>query len=70
MLGLFRYHDTLHESICMASDGGLFWGFTTCLFFPLVLSLGETLGGQEMEGVAILGNELASVLFFQGTAII
>lgn len=54
----------------MASDGGLFWGFTTCLFFPLVLSLGETLGGQEMEGVAILGNELASVLFFQGTAII
>lgn len=54
----------------MASDGGLFWGFITCFIFSIVLSLGETLGGQEMKGVAILGNELASVFFFKGTAII
>lgn len=46
--------------------GGLFWGFITCFFFLLlVLSLEETLGGKEMKGVAMLGNELASVFFFK-----
>lgn len=44
---------------------GLFWGFITCFFSPLVLSLEETLGGQELKGVAVLGNELASVFFFK-----
>lgn len=59
MLGLFRYHDTLHDSIFMASDGDFVQGFNS-LFFSLAYSfLGEkTLGGQEMKGVAKLGNEL------------
>lgn len=50
----------------MASDRGFVLGFYNLFFFLLlVLSLEETLGGKEMKGVAMLGNELASVFFLR-----
>ena len=49
----------------MASDRGFVLGVYNFFFLPLVFSLEETLGGQEMKGVAMLGNELASVFFFK-----
>lgn len=51
----------------MASDRGFVLGFYNLFFFflLLVLSLEETLGGKEMKGVAMLGNELASVFFIR-----
>lgn len=50
----------------MASDRGFVLRFYNLFFFLLlVLSLEETLGGKEMKGVAMLGNELASVFFLR-----
>lgn len=48
----------------MASDGGFFCGFTT-FFFSAYSFFGGNARGQEMKGVAILRNELASGVFLK-----
>lgn len=50
----------------MASDGGFFCGFTTFIFiFSAYSFFGGNARGQEMKGVAILRNELASGVFLK-----
>lgn len=82
MLGLFRYHDTLHDSICMASDGGFFLGFYQLFIFSAYSFFGGNDRGTRNErSVAKLGNELFAsffffffiiffIIFFKGTAVI